>query len=466
MRNAASSAGPARVAVVTGAGRGIGRAVAVRLAADGFRVVASDIDHDAAVLTATACDGLPVQADVSCRTDVDALAQAAVAEYGRVDVWVNNAGVLPQGLLVEQQMELLEHTWRVNIGGVVHGYRAALQVMRPPGGGHVVNVASVCALKPLPGLAFYSATKAAVDALSMALRYEARSIGVHVSSVLPYLADTAAGTGLRPRMFRALSAEQVADAVACVIRRPRARYVVPRRLGLLLTAAAFLPQPLQDAADQWLHLHELALDIDRHARAAYQAETQGAATDCHGPEGQRLPQPQRVMPIPSHHTAAAHTRAAHPFTVRIGTSRLALRLLPRVLPAVDLLAHRLTGGRWLPSRHFLPTALLTTRGHRTGRPHTVPVCAYPFADGSWIVVASNFGQPHHPLWSTNLLHHPQGQLAWANRRQRVSARRLSGQQQQSVWPQILALLPAFDHYAARTSRPLRIFRLIPVTGER
>lgn len=98
----------------------------------------------------------------------------------------------------------------------------------------------------------------------------------------------------------------------------------------------------------------------------------------------------------------------HPWVTRVGRTRLFLALAPRLLPRLDVAGHRLTGGRLLPSRLLLPTVLLTTTGHRTGRPHTTPLCAHKYADGNWLIAATNFGRPHHPAWSTNLLHHPRG----------------------------------------------------------
>ncbi|MGW7276482.1 SDR family NAD(P)-dependent oxidoreductase [Streptomyces sp. NPDC054864] len=261
------------MAVVTGAGRGIGRAIAVQLAAEGFHVVVSDLDHGPAVRSARACGGRPARADVRSPADMNALARLATEHNGRLDVWVNNAAVIPQGVFAHQNPQWLEHTWQVNIGGVVHGCQAALGAMTGQGSGHIVTVSSVCAIKPLPGLALYSATKAAVDALSTALRHEVRSSGIQVSTVLPYLVDTPAGAGLNARLLRPLTAEQVADAVVSVIRRPRARRVVPRHLGWILGATALLPQSLQDAAGRWMRLHELALGLGGQARAAYHAAT-------------------------------------------------------------------------------------------------------------------------------------------------------------------------------------------------
>lgn len=111
----------------------------------------------------------------------------------------------------------------------------------------------------------------------------------------------------------------------------------------------------------------------------------------------------------------------HPWVARAGRTRLFFALAPHLLPRLDVASHRLTGGRLLPSRLLLPTVLLTTTGHRTGRLHTTPLCAHRYADGSWLVAATNFGRPHHPAWSTNLLHHPQGTLTHREHQSPVEA---------------------------------------------
>lgn len=161
-------------------------------------------------------------------------------------------------------------------------------------------------------------------------------------------------------------------------------------------------------------------------------------------------------------SARPRARRIHPVIARIGASRPFLRLAPRWLPALDLLGHRLTQGRWLPSRLFLPTVLLTTTGHRTGRSHTVPLCAASLPDGGWLVVATNFGRPCHPAWSTNLLHHPNAAIHWHGYTYPVTARLLTGAERTEARPLVLAILPVYDRYAATAAnRDIRILRLDP-----
>ncbi|MFD5234240.1 nitroreductase/quinone reductase family protein [Streptomyces qaidamensis] len=96
----------------------------------------------------------------------------------------------------------------------------------------------------------------------------------------------------------------------------------------------------------------------------------------------------------------------HPLFIRLATSSAALRIAPHVLPRCDLFIHRLTRGRLLPSRLVLDTIVLGTTGHRSGTPRHAPLAAHRAADGTWLVIGSNFGPPHHPAWTTNLLHRP------------------------------------------------------------
>ncbi|MFD8980229.1 SDR family NAD(P)-dependent oxidoreductase [Streptomyces sp. NPDC059564] len=265
--------------MVTGAGGGIGRALARALAASGFRLVLGDCD-EAALDASAALSGprvRPVVADMRHPDAAAVLARTALEEFGRLDVWVNNAGVITDAPFGEQPDHAWEHTLDVNMRGVVSGCRAAWSVMHARGSGHIVNIASVCALKPLARLAVYSATKAGVMALSEALRREGRAGGVHVSVVLPYLVDTSAAAGLRGRLLRALRPHQVAAKVVRVIERPRARVVVPRRLGWALAAAALLPQRLRDLVDDLLALDTIGLAPAQGERTAYRERLTGHA---------------------------------------------------------------------------------------------------------------------------------------------------------------------------------------------
>src|ERR687898_1170704 len=153
-------AGVPGVAVVTGAGRGFGRAIAQRLAGRGHMVLATDIEAEAAQATADAVGGFSMQLDVRDPAAHRAAARAA-AERGPLEVWVNNAGVLRTVKAWEHSDDEVRLLCDVNLTGVIWGSRAAVDAMRsgPGRNRHIINLASLSALGPVPGLAVYAATK-------------------------------------------------------------------------------------------------------------------------------------------------------------------------------------------------------------------------------------------------------------------------------------------------------------------
>ncbi|MBV9203820.1 MAG: SDR family oxidoreductase [Actinobacteria bacterium] len=186
----------ARIAIITGAASGIGRALASALVARGDTVVVADIDGDGAERTAgdLARNGpgaaAPAVVDVRDAGAVQALVDQTRERHGRLDVMVNNAGI---GVGGEIHGLLLAHWDRVidvNLRGVVHGVHAAYRVMTEQRSGHIVNTASLAGLLPTPGLTPYATTKHAVVGLSLSLRAEAAAYGVRVTAVCPGVVDT------------------------------------------------------------------------------------------------------------------------------------------------------------------------------------------------------------------------------------------------------------------------------------
>ncbi|MER5301202.1 SDR family oxidoreductase [Streptomyces lasiicapitis] len=222
-----------KVVLVTGASSGIGEAAARRLAADGHRVHlgARRTDRLKALAAELAADGAVAtyqRLDVTDPADMRAFVEAARAEHGRVDVLVNNAGVMPLSPLESLRVDEWDRMIDVNVRGVLHGIAAALPVMRAQGGGQFVNIASIGAYAVSPTAAVYCATKYAVRAISEGLRQESGG-DIRVSLVSPgvtesELADTITDPEAREAMrtYRAISipAAAIADAIAFAVAQP------------------------------------------------------------------------------------------------------------------------------------------------------------------------------------------------------------------------------------------------------
>lgn len=136
-------------------------------------------------------------------------------------------------------------------------------------------------------------------------------------------------------------------------------------------------------------------------------------------------------------------------------------VLGRRLVGADRAIQRATGGRWsVIGRHGLPPLLLTSTGARTGKPRTVPLI-YAEHPAGYVVTASNWGQPHHPAWSGNLLANPDATVCVAGRNIPVRARLVEGTERRALWSLVTAIWPAYDTYATRSGRDIRVFLLEP-----
>lgn len=183
------------VAIVTGGGSGIGRALCGALADAGAHVIVADVAGEAAATVAEALRARGHRAeaatvDVRDATAVRGLVERTAGDAGRLDYVFNNAGIGVVGEVLDMSLADWDRTIDVNLRGVIHGVLPAYEWMARQGFGHIVNTASAAGLMPSPGLTAYSATKHAVVGLSLALRTEAALHGVRVSVVCPGLIDT------------------------------------------------------------------------------------------------------------------------------------------------------------------------------------------------------------------------------------------------------------------------------------
>lgn len=179
-----------KVIVITGASSGLGEAAARRLSADGAIVVlgarrSDRIESLAQELNRRGGKALAITTDVTQRNQVQALVDTAVEKHGRIDVMINNAGLMPQAPLERLKIEEWDRTIDVNLKGVLYGIAAALPHMKRRKSGHFINVSSVAGHKVRAGGAVYAATKHAVRALSEGLRQEVKPYNIRTTVISP-----------------------------------------------------------------------------------------------------------------------------------------------------------------------------------------------------------------------------------------------------------------------------------------
>lgn len=218
------------VVVVTGGGRGIGRAICERFAQDGAQIVAAsrtvaELEETQRLIERNGGRCTITPANVSAQEDVDSLIERTVKQFGRIDVLINNAGVAPHARMEDLDPPLFETILDVNVFAVYFGCRAVWPVMKSQGGGVIINLSSMASVDPFPGFAAYGAAKTWVNAWTKALAEEGRQLGIRVFAVAPGAVET--------RMLRdpfpdfpadqALKPTDVADVVHA-ISQPNCRY--------------------------------------------------------------------------------------------------------------------------------------------------------------------------------------------------------------------------------------------------
>lgn len=249
MKRTKSLAG--KVIVITGASSGLGRAAAVELGRRGCRVVLGARREDALEETAQLCraaggEALVVETDVTKEDDVKNLAEQALTMTGRIDAWVNNAGVTAFGALEDGSFDVHRRVIETNVFGAMYGARAAIPIFKRQGAGILVNVSSTLGKLGQPYVPSYVVSKFAVRGLSETLRTEfADHPDIHVCTLLPYAFDSPHfESGANRIGFEAhpmppqQTPEKVARALVSIVERPRREVHVPSyaRVGIALHA--------------------------------------------------------------------------------------------------------------------------------------------------------------------------------------------------------------------------------------
>jgi NAD(P)-dependent dehydrogenase (short-subunit alcohol dehydrogenase family) len=275
---------------ITGGARGIGFATARALLARGARVMIGDRD---VALGETAVGKLsnvgPVSGYPLDVADPESFAtfldKARADGGGRIDVLINNAGVMPVGPFLDLTEGAIRSAIEVNFYGVVNGCRLVLPEMVKRRRGHIVNIASVAGMLAVPGQALYAGTKFAVLGLSTALADEYAPAGVEVSCVMPTFTNTELISGTKTGgMTKPVEPEDIAAAVVKTLDKPKTAVSVPYPLRFIAAGTAFLPPRGRRWLSDTMGTGRVFLDLDTSARADYERRAQSATGVVEAPE--------------------------------------------------------------------------------------------------------------------------------------------------------------------------------------
>ena len=268
--------------VITGAARGIGFATAKALLARGARVVIGDRDVALGESAVAKLSNLgPVSGYPLDVTDPESFAtfldKARADGGGHIDVLINNAGVMPVGPFLEQSEQSIRSNIEVNVYGVLTGCQLALPDMVKRRSGHVINIASLSGLIPLPGQVVYVGAKYAVVGLTTALADEMAPHGVDVSVIMPPFTNTDLISGTKSGgAIKPVEPEDIAAAIIKTLNKPKTHVSVPPPLRFTAQAAQMLPPKGRRWMNKKLGLDNVFLEFDTAKRKAYEDRAQAA----------------------------------------------------------------------------------------------------------------------------------------------------------------------------------------------
>jgi NAD(P)-dependent dehydrogenase (short-subunit alcohol dehydrogenase family) len=275
-----------KVVAITGGARGIGKATAQAFLDAGAQVAIGDIDDELAAKTAVELGAKPGTRVIGLRlnvTDRASFAQfldAASEQLGEVDVLVNNAGIMPTGLHVDEDDAMTDRQIDINLRGVITGSKLAARRFAGRGG-HIVNIASLAGVVGYPGLATYCATKHAVLGFTEALWGELKDSGIGVSAVLPGVVRTELSAGAKipawSERITTVDPEDVAAAVVTAVVTGKPKVVVPKSAGGMLKSMGLMSTRAKFAVAHALKFDVTFTEADPAMREKYHRRITGGS---------------------------------------------------------------------------------------------------------------------------------------------------------------------------------------------
>lgn len=281
-----------QVAAVTGGARGIGRATAEALLREGVKVAIGDVDLELAERTAAELSrgGGVIRAyalDVVDHASVAAFVDAVEADLGPIDVFDNNAGIMPVGPFLEESDESTRRQVEINVMGVVHCAKEILPRFVERRRGHLVNIASVAGKGGFPGVATYCGTKHFVVGFSESLRGEMHYAGVpvEISCVMPAIVQTELAVGLKSaRGVKDITPQDVAAGIVDALKHPRFDVFVPKSAGVANRVVSVLPRRGREGVMRAMKADTALIEADHGARRAYELRATRPGGELPAPE--------------------------------------------------------------------------------------------------------------------------------------------------------------------------------------
>jgi NADP-dependent 3-hydroxy acid dehydrogenase YdfG len=265
-----------QVAAITGAARGIGKATAEAFVRQGMKVAIGDLDIAEAQKAADAlgASAIAVELNVTDPASIENFLDETEKAFGKVDVFVNNAGIMPLSHFWNEDDATAKRIVDINLHGVIWGTKAALRRMIPRNTGAVVNIASQAGLFGAPGGATYSASKFGVVGLSEAIRGELRLAGhdgIQMSYVCPVVVNTELGHGTAQTAgVKAVEPVDVANAIVEALQFGIVDVHVPKSVKRIQFITKLLPRKAQEGVAKAIKADRVLFEADPNARAAYE----------------------------------------------------------------------------------------------------------------------------------------------------------------------------------------------------